>query len=341
MLSIARYFFHDTFAPVNITLAPMEGVADYLTRQLITGTGGYDLCVTEFIRVSDTVYPSHVFYRLCPELRHGSQTLGGTPVHVQLLGNHGTLMAENASKAVELGAKGIDLNFGCPAKTVNRHKGGAALLLEPETIYHLVETIRAQVPNHIPVTAKMRLGYFDDSQALEIALGIEAAGANGLTIHARTRSEGYRPPAHWHKLAMIREQLAIPLTANGEIWNVADYHACRAASGCDDVMLGRGAVCQPWLGQAIKASLRGEPENTANDWHNNLAILKAFAQTVHELTDEDAVHYNISNRQRYLGDRIKQWLSMMSKRNQDAALLFDSVKRCKSVDIILSELQAA
>ena len=319
----------------------MEGVADYLTRQLITDTGGYDLCVTEFIRVSDAVYPTHVFYRLCPELRHGSQTTGGTPVHVQFLGSNATLIAENACKAIELGAQGVDLNFGCPSKTVNNHKGGAALLLEPETIYSLVEAVRQQVPAAIPVTAKMRLGFFDDSHALDIALGIEAAGADGLTIHARTRSEGYRPPAHWHKLAPIRNQLSIPLTANGELWSVEDYHRCRQASGCDDVMIGRGAVAQPWLAQAIKASLAGEAHETVNSWDNNLEILKTFAKTVDALADDEAYLYNINNRQRYLGDRIKQWLNMMAKSNQNAAELFDSLKRCRCVDTILSEIKAA
>ena len=101
----------------------MEGVADYLTRQLITDTGGYDLCVTEFIRITDTVYPKSLFYRLCPELRHGSQTACGTPVHAQLLGNHVTLMAENACKVVELGARGVDINFGCPCKNRESPQG--------------------------------------------------------------------------------------------------------------------------------------------------------------------------------------------------------------------------
>ncbi len=327
----------------------MEGVADYLTRQLITGTSGYDLCVTEFIRVTDTLYPESVFYRLCPELRHGSQTLGGTPVHVQFLGNHATLMAENACKVVELGAKGVDINFGCPAKTVNRHKGGAALLKEPEIIYELVHTIRKQVPSHIPVTAKMRLGFDDADQALEIALGIEAAGADGLTIHARTRKEGYRPPAHWDKLAEIRQQLSIPLTANGEIWTVDDYHRCRAISTCDDVMIGRAAVARPWLACAIKASQNKafqdkdgkESCSSIDTWQNTIGILEKFVDTVTSIPEEEIHLYGISNQKRYLGDRIKQWLRMMTKGHQEASVLFDAVKRQNCIQTILTELKAA
>ncbi len=318
----------------------MEGVADYLTRQLITGTGGYDLCVTEFIRITDTVYPASVFYRLCPELRHGSQTLGGTPVHTQLLGNHVTLMAENACKAVQLGARGIDLNFGCPAKTVNRHKGGAALLKEPETIFRLVEAVRKQVPANIPVTAKMRLGYDSSEQAMDIASGIEAAGANGLTIHARTRKEGYRPPAHWEKLAKIREQLSTPLTANGEIWTVEDYHKCRTISGCEDVMIGRGAVSRPLLGCEIKASQKSQDHSTIDNWPNTLAILKSFAEQTLAITDDEVHLYGIVNPQRYLADRIKQWLRMMTKGHQEATTLFDTIKRQTCAQSILTELKA-
>ncbi|CAM3818897.1 tRNA-dihydrouridine synthase [Parendozoicomonas haliclonae] len=319
----------------------MEGVADYLTRQLITGTGGYDLCVTEFIRVTDTLYPESVFYRLCPELRHGSQTMGGTPVHTQFLGNHPTLVADNACKAVSLGSRGVDLNFGCPAKTVNRHKGGAALLKEPETIYQLVSAVRRQVPAETPVTAKMRLGFDSDEQALEIAQGIEAAGANGLTIHARTRKEGYRPPAHWDKLAEIREQLSIPLTANGEIWTVDDYLRCREISGCEHIMIGRGAVSRPLLGSEIKASLNGEAHDAIDTWANTKAILQQFAEIVATLPDEDAHLYSISHQQRYLADRLKQWLRMMSKGHQEASELFDVIKRHTCATTILNELKAA
>ena len=108
-------------------LAPMEGVVDHLMRDMLTRVGGYDQCVTEFVRVVDQKLPKKTFYRLCPELHHGGKTPSGVPVRVQLLGQHPQWLAENAETAIELGSPGVDLNFGCPAKTVNKSKGGAVL----------------------------------------------------------------------------------------------------------------------------------------------------------------------------------------------------------------------
>src|SRR4051812_22104705 len=113
---------------MKLYLAPMEGVVDWVMRDFLTEIGGIDHCVTEFIRVVNAVYPDHVFYRYCPELKTNSKTRSGVPVFVQLLGGQAEPMALNAKKAVELGALGIDINFGCPAKTVNKNDGGATLL---------------------------------------------------------------------------------------------------------------------------------------------------------------------------------------------------------------------
>lgn len=116
---------------MRVILGPMEGVLDHLMRDMLTQINDYDFCVTEFVRVVNLLLPDHVFYRLCPELQQGSKTPSGVPVKVQLLGQDPHWMAENAIRAAELGAYGIDLNFGCPAKMVNQSKGGAALCSIP------------------------------------------------------------------------------------------------------------------------------------------------------------------------------------------------------------------
>ena len=105
---------------MRLMLAPMEGVIDHTMRELLTSLGSVDRCVTEFVRVSDRLLPPRVFRRLCPELDRGGVTAAGVPVYVQLLGGQPGVVADNAARAAELGAPGIDLNFGCPAKTVNR-----------------------------------------------------------------------------------------------------------------------------------------------------------------------------------------------------------------------------
>ncbi|MFN9068874.1 MAG: tRNA-dihydrouridine synthase, partial [Bdellovibrionales bacterium] len=144
-----------------LKLAPMEGVMDWVFRDLITQIGGVDQVTTEFIRVTKNLHPNKVFFRYAPELHMGSQTRAGTPLFIQLLGGEPEPMAANAHRAAELGAKGIDLNFGCPAKTVNRHDGGASLLRYPDRLHKIAKAVRSAVPQHIPVTAKMRLGFED------------------------------------------------------------------------------------------------------------------------------------------------------------------------------------
>ena len=213
----------------------MEGLTDPIMRDVLTHVGSFDWCVTEFIRVTDSVLPDHVYHNYCPELLNDGKTAAGTPVHVQFLGNNPEMLAANAIRAVELGAPAIDMNFGCPAKTVNRHRGGSVLLDEPDVVHMLVKAVRDAVPSHIPVSAKMRLGYMDRNFTLENAHAIEDAGAAWVTVHARTKAEGYTPPAFWDQLQPIREALKINVIANGEIWTNADAKQCRLESGCEDL----------------------------------------------------------------------------------------------------------
>lgn len=230
---------------MKLVLAPMEGLTDPIMRDVLTHVGSFDWCVTEFIRVTDSVLPDHIYYSYCPELKTEGKTAAGTPVHVQFLGNNPEMLAANAVRAAILGAPAIDMNFGCPAKTVNRHRGGSVLLDEPEVVYELVKAVRDAVPAHIPVSAKMRLGYMDRNFMLDNAHAIEDAGASWVTVHARTKADGYTPPAFWDQLQPIREALKINVIANGEIWNNTDARQCQLESGCEDLMIGRGAVTTP------------------------------------------------------------------------------------------------
>ena len=162
----------------QLVLAPMEGLADHEMREVLTAVGGYDWGICQFVRVSGSVLPRRTFQRICPELLQGGRTRAGTPIRVQLMGSDPGFLADNASTLVELAPAGIDLNFGCPAPTVNRHRGGAALLEEPELLHEIASAVRARVPAHIPFTAKMRLGLKDTSRALECARALEAGGVD-------------------------------------------------------------------------------------------------------------------------------------------------------------------
>ena len=130
----------------RLLLAPMEGLLDFVLRDMLTRAGAIERCVCEFIRVTDTLLPERVFHRIVPELRDGARTPAGVPVRAQLLGSDPACLADNAARLAGLGPAGIDLNFGCPAKVVNRHGGGAALLDQPELMWRIVSAVRRAVP---------------------------------------------------------------------------------------------------------------------------------------------------------------------------------------------------
>lgn len=316
--------------PGRIGLAPMEGVIDAVTRELLTAREGLDWTVTEFVRVVDARLPPRVFYKHCPELREETvATPSGVPVQLQLLGSDPNALAANARQALKLGAIGIDLNFGCPAKTVNRHDGGASLLRDPDRVYRAVDAVVQAVEGAIPVTAKVRLGFADRRLALACAMATEAGGAHHLTVHARTRNEGYRPPAHWEWIARIRSQLSIPVIANGDIWSLEEYWKARSLSGCEDVMLGRGMLADPDLAHRIRHWQRTGECLPETPWARRAEILSAYAQ----------------RQQRNLPDKIvvsllKQWLNQMRPRNQEAAERFHGLRRETRLDTFLAGLQA-
>lgn len=324
---------------MKIILAPMEGLTDVYMRDILTaiaGCYGYDWCVTEFIRITQHLLPAKIFYQYCPELLRNSQTAAGTPVHIQLLGSDPQLLAENAQFAVELGAPAIDLNFGCPAKSVNNHRGGAVLLQEPETLHQIVLAVRKAVPQNIPVSAKMRLGYNDRLLMLDNALAIESAGANWLTVHARTKVDGYRPPAHWHELANIRQSVSLPVIANGDVDSLSSLAACLQQSQCQDVMIGRGAVSRPDLVSQIKTQQIELTWPMLVEWQLRF-LANMYQAVVHPSINEAYVK---STEKGALG-RYKQWLAMLSQAWPQAQLLFEKVKRESSYANVVSLLRSS
>jgi len=298
---------------MRIILAPMEGVVDSEMRAILTGVGGYDRCVTEFVRVTEQLIPNHVFFRDCPELKHGGMTPSGVPVYLQLLGGSTKYMALNAARAQRLEPPGIDINFGCPSKTVTRSDGGSALLREPGRVGDIVKAVRDAVDPTIPVTAKIRLGFSSDDLLEEIASNVEEAGASELCIHARTRNDRYKPPAYWYKVKAINERLSLPVIINGEIWNAEDAEMARSESGCEDIMLGRAALTCPDIALQIK---KGE-RHKVMDWPQTVTMMKQYllrTENKHEL---------------FVSNRAKQWLVFMQMHYPQAKDLFHTIKRMK------------
>lgn len=317
------------FVPApQLLLAPMEGLLDFVLRDVLTRVGGWDRCVSEFIRITDQLLPERVFMRVMPELAWGSCTAAGVPVRAQLLGSDAACMADNAARLAAMGSAGVDLNFGCPAKVVNRHGGGAVLLQDPDQLQRIVEAVRLAVPAHVPVSAKMRLGFDDDRLAEACAQAIEAGGAGELVVHARTKAHGYRPPAYWHRVADVRAAVRLPVVANGEVWSVADAHRCLAESGATALMIGRGAVVDPGLAWAIRRSLGWPapaylPDHVPAlpavvEWAELLPHLQGFWQLVCERIEPRA-----------RAGRLKQWLYFLRRRFSQAQAAFDEVRTLK------------
>jgi tRNA-dihydrouridine synthase C len=301
----------------------MEGLADPLMRNVLTALGGYDWGICEFIRVTESVLPNRTFLRTCPELLNASCTESGTPMRVQLLGSDPHFMAANARRVVKHRPAGIDINFGCPAPSVFRHRGGSALLGEPDLLNEIVSAVRAQVPADIPFTAKMRLGIADDSLAVDCAQAIEAGGVDELIVHGRTKVDGYRPPARWGQIDRVRAAVGIPIIANGEVWTVEDFRQCQLASGCADIMLGRGALADPLLPRKLRGDATG-------GWDELIPAVATYWNGVRERVLP--VH---------AGGRLKQWLMLLRRHYPEAEALYQRLRPVKAAEEIDRLLIAA
>jgi tRNA-dihydrouridine synthase C len=300
----------------------MEGLLDATLRDTLTRIGGVDLCVSEFIRITDQLLPARVFRRIVPELDQGGRTPAGVPVRAQLLGSDPACLADNAARLAALGPAGIDLNFGCPAPVVNRHRGGAVLLDEPELVHAIVAAVRRAVPAAMPVSAKMRLGHRDAGRMLDNARAIAAAGASELVVHGRTKLDGYRPPAYWDRIGCIREAVGIPVVANGEVWTVDDARRCLAESGCDALMLGRGMVADPGLARAVRGT-------AAPGWPEVAAELPAFWRSVSARVAP-----------RHRAGRLKQWLNLLRRRFPQAQALYERLRTVSDPRVLTTLLSA-
>ncbi len=311
----------------RLFLAPMEGVTDDIFRELITSISPIEnspsnvhYCVSEFIRVTTSLHPKKVFYRYAPELFTDGKTATGVPVLIQLLGGQPEPLAENAERAIELGAQGIDLNFGCPAKTVNRHDGGATLLKCPDRLYQISRAVREAVPLTHSVSAKIRLGFDDPSNLLENVLALTEAKVSWITVHCRTKSQGYRPPADWEWIPRLKEVSNVPLVVNGDIFSVEDFIRCRNITGADAFMIGRGALKNPFLFSQILQSVTSD-HSLIPAWQEVQILLEQL-----HFMAEKKINLN------FAAARTKQWLRYLSLAWPEARELFERVKTLRGLE---------
>ena len=309
-----------------LVLAPMDGITDAPMRAFQGDHGAFTYAVSEFLRVSMEPLPLKVFRRDVPELNHYGLTPSGMPVQVQILGGDPGRMAKSAFTACKAGAKAIDINFGCPAPTVNRNDGGASLLREPCRIREIVREVRDAVPEHIPVSAKLRLGWDSIDAIHENAAMAAEGGANWLTIHARTRVQGYTPPVYWQPIGQVRQALNIPVVANGDIWSIEDFRQCQHETGCIHFMIGRSALASPLLPHQVAQEL-GLPSNpdAETQW---VPLLRSFIDYL-DPHDPKVPHRRLM--------RMKQWLKIAS--NFGNFTHFDEVKQAPTIEEFFKQLE--
>jgi nifR3 family TIM-barrel protein len=239
-----------------VLLAPMEAVTDLPFRTICEELGAA-LSFTEFLSAEAlTRGATKTLGRMWP-------SLGGRRFAVQIFGREPDALARAAEMAVDVGASIVDINMGCPAKKVTAGACGSALMREPALAAGLVAAVRRAVPAAIPVTVKHRAGWDDCSlNAPDFARGLVDAGAAMITVHGRTRAQGFSGSVRLEPIAAVRAALPreIPVIGNGDVKDVAAYARMKAETGCDGVMIGRGAMGNPWLFRTLVALERGEPD---------------------------------------------------------------------------------
>lgn len=232
-----------------LILAPMEGVGDRCFRKAMASVGGFDEAVTDFMRV-----PTNAHVQSLARQYECAET-NPIPLAAQLMGSDPELMAAMAQEIERRGAPRIDLNCGCPSNTVTGRGAGSSLLRSPDLLNQVAATMVKAVG--VPVTIKMRSGYEDISLFQENLLAAQESGVRFITLHPRTKVDGYGPPAKWELIARAKETLKIPVVGNGDILNVDDALRMLKETRCDALMVGRGAVTDPFIFHRIRSHFSG------------------------------------------------------------------------------------
>ena len=239
-----------------VILAPMAAVTD-LPFRTVAEEHGVGFTITEFLSAHALAAGDA---RTAGKM---TASLGGRRFGVQIFGREEEPMQKAARMAVSIGASLVDINMGCPAKRVVAGECGSALMREPEMAQALVRAVVAAVPPEVPVTVKHRAGWNDANRnAPEFACALVEAGAQMITVHGRTRTQGFSGRADHEIIRLVREAVPshIPVVGNGDVVDVSGFLRMRENTGCDAVMIGRGAMGNPWLFSRISAAVAGHPD---------------------------------------------------------------------------------
>lgn len=281
-----------------LQLAPMEGVGDCCFRKAMASVGGFDEAVRDFLRVPTNAHVTSL------ARVYDADELAPISLAAQIMGSHPELMARMAQELVRRGAPRIDINCGCPSHTVTGRGAGSSLLKDPNFLLEVAKAVVQAVP--IPVTLKMRSGYEDISLFTENVLAAQESGVRYITLHPRTKVDGYRPPARWDLIARAKSLLTIPLVGNGDILTVEDAVMMLRTTGCDALMIGRGSIMNPFLFLQIRAHYSQIPY--LPKWEDLITFIEVYLA---EMPDAFSMKLRIG--------KLKQLLAIVFKSNAELA----------------------
>jgi nifR3 family TIM-barrel protein len=303
-----------------LILSPMAGVTDVSFRRLIKGLGGVGLTVSEFISVEGLTRNNPKSKRqmrfYADERPFAAQIFGGQPERMRMA----------AEMAEEVGADILDVNCGCPAPKVVKHGGGSGLLRD----YPRLETILTEIKKaiKIPMTVKIRAGYFDHTiNAVETAKLAEACGAEHIALHGRTKEQGYRGLANWDLVRQIKEVVSVPVSGSGDVTTIDGAFARFAETGCDGILIGRGAMANPWIFRQIEDAMHGREIFQPTLADKRALLLKYFDMLREDMPETPAIN------------RMKQLAGQFTRGLQGGALFRTAVYHSHSVVEILDRIQ--
>jgi len=244
----------------NLFLAPMAGITDFPFRQLAR-EHGCGLTFTEMVSAEGFLRKGEGFLRMVK---------GEHPVSVQLFGSKPEILAEAGAKAEAMGADAIDLNMGCPAKQVIKTGAGVDLMRFPKKVEEILIAMRKKVP--CPLTVKIRSGW-DEKQinAVDIAKIAEGCGVDCVTVHPRTKEQAFKGRADWNVISEVKKSVRIPVIGNGDVTTPSLIRKMFDESGCDGVMIGRGALGNPWI---FSVRSLGSPEERRQMIHHHFSLIQ-------------------------------------------------------------------
>lgn len=302
----------------------MEGVGDRCFRKAMASIGGFDEAVRDFLRVPKDAHIKSLASQYVPD------EIFPIPLAAQVMGSDPLLMAQMAQEIERRGAPRIDVNCGCPSNTVTGRGAGSSLLKDPQFLYQIAKAVVGAVS--IPVTIKMRSGYEDTSLFRENILAAQESGVRYITLHPRTKVDGYGPPARWDLIAEAKSLLKIPVVGNGDILTVE--HACEMLSStkCDALMIGRGSVINPFIFHQIQAHFLKTPYTP--QWTD---LLRYFAIYLEEIPKDTPKKVKIGKLKQLMGFFFKGNPELLQQRNIILTAQVDNLESFMSIALPLLE----